>query len=83
MNKKQKVFLKNLLKSIEQAKSSRDAILVALSIGVADREGCERYARELQQFINAAEKMKMATTIAFGKSASTIAAEMLVKENGN
>jgi hypothetical protein len=83
MNKTQKAFLKNLLKSIEQAKSSRESIVVALSIGVADREGCERYARELQQFINAAEKMKMATTLAFGKSASTIAAETLIKDNGN
>lgn len=83
MNKSQKKFLRTLLKSIEQAKSCRDNLLLGISIGVANREECERYARELQTYINAAEKIKVATTIGFGKGSNTIAAEMLLKDNGN
>lgn len=73
--KKQKLFLKTLLKSIEQAKESQSLILQALSIGVSNKEVCVEYARALQSYIVNAERMVLQCTIAYGEGSSTIAVE--------
>ena len=67
MNKHQKVFLKSLLKTIEQAKDTQASILQALEIGVSNKVVCLEYIQALQQYINDAQRMAMQCTMAYGK----------------
>ncbi len=71
--------MRTLLKSIEQAKS-RDNLLLGISIGVSNRTECKRYARELQSYFNAVERMKIECAAAYGKTSNTIAIEAMMAQ---
>jgi hypothetical protein len=78
--KKQKAFLKTLLKSINQAKETQSLILQALAIGVSNKEVCVEYAQALQSYIVNAERMVLQCTIAYGEGSSTIAVKAKINQ---
>jgi uridine phosphorylase len=83
MNKKQKQFINHLNKGIEMATAARDNLAELLSTGLANNASNREYLRELQAYIAAANKMKIATVVGFGKPSNQIAIETLASDNEN
>jgi hypothetical protein len=77
MNKTQVKFLFTLRSSIEQAQQSKDRIIAAVELGVADPEVCLEYIEALQKYIESALSMAWCTQISFGAGSRVIASQAL------
>lgn len=83
MTNRQKSFLKFLLKTVDQAQDTRDAILEAVAIGVGDPAGNMEYARALETYIEAGRRMALQCTVAYSKGSDRIAMDAIVNQNEN